>query len=993
MAVLWILTAISLSVPVYSLDLDRTLTQFLHSSWTARDGSPVQIKALAQTRDGYLWIGSTGGLYSFDGVDFERFETRSGLALPSNNIMTLLAAPDGSLWIGFRNGGVSVWKGGELTSFGEADGLPAGGVRSLAMDEDGTVWAAAAGGLTRYDGARWQRIGAAWGYPGTSAQAVLVDAAGTRWAATENTIVFLPKGATAFQPTGEHIEQVLQLAESRDGSVWMAETTNSVRQVKLPGVDSRTLGPEVRVGSVGFLFDREGALWITSIGDGLRRVAYPERLRGHSIAEFGPEAESFTEKDGLTGDYAMAILEDREGNIWTGTAKGLDRFRARDVVPITFPSGYQDFGLAAGEAGEIWTGSSNRPVMRIRGGVPTSLAPFRSGGVTCVSTDGDGVVWMGGTGNLYRFQGDAYSLLSLPVGLKIFGISTILKDRAGVLWIYVDPEGVFRLENGIWSRYGRETDLPKVSPLTGYVDSEGRQWLGYAGDVVAMIDGDVIRTFSRDDGLAVGDAMAIQGRSGRVWVGGTQGLAVLDGDRFRTVAADGADGFVGISGIVEAADGDVWLNGSRGIARIPAEEVRRALEDPVHRVRFRRFDAEDGLAGTAQQHGPFPTAIEASDGRLWFSTSAGVFWVDPGRLSKDDTAPPVAIRSVEVDTERFLPSAGLLLPAGTTSLRIAYTALSLSIPTRVQFRYRLEGVDDDWHDAGPRREAFYNSLGPGTYVFRVAACNGDGVWNEEGATLAFVIAPTWFQTAWFRLLCMVAALFVVWSLYRMRMRQIAARLGALFDERLAERTRLARELHDTLLQTIQGSKMVADDALENSDPVVVRRAMERLSLWLGQAVDEGRAALNSLRTSTTEQNDLAEAFRRAAESCAADASITVRFAVTGESRDMHPIVRDEVYRIGYEAIRNACTHAKASRLGVELTYGRDLSVCVGDNGVGIEPSVAAAGKEGHFGLIGMRERASSIGANLTLASSATKGTTVTLVVPGEVAFRGSPSRE
>jgi signal transduction histidine kinase len=316
----------------------------------------------------------------------------------------------------------------------------------------------------------------------------------------------------------------------------------------------------------------------------------------------------------------------------------------------------------------------------------------------------------------------------------------------------------------------------------------------------------------------------------------------------------------------------------------------------------------------------------------------------------------------------------------------------LVVPQKVHFRYMLEGHDAGWEEPGTRRQAFYSDLSPGTYRFRVVACNGDGIWNETGATLAFSVAPAWYQATWFRFLCSATAIFVVWVLYRLRVRKIARAISARFDERLAERTRLARELHDTFLQTIQGSKMVADDALEQSaDPVRMRRAMERLSVWLGQATEEGRAALNSLRTSTTERNDLAEALQRATEDDLVPSAMTVTFSVVGEAREMHPIVRDEVYRIGYEAIRNAAMHSRASRLEVELKYAQDLMIRVSDNGIGIDPAVADQGKDGHFGLQGMRERAARIGGKLTLVSSATSATEITLVVPGGIVFRKAKS--
>jgi signal transduction histidine kinase len=312
----------------------------------------------------------------------------------------------------------------------------------------------------------------------------------------------------------------------------------------------------------------------------------------------------------------------------------------------------------------------------------------------------------------------------------------------------------------------------------------------------------------------------------------------------------------------------------------------------------------------------------------------------------------------------------------------------------VRFRYKLEGRDAGWQEPGSRRQAFYTDPGPGKYRFLAIACNNDGVWNDTGAQLNFSIAPAWYQTARFKLLCGVFILLIVWALYRLRVRQIASTMSAGFDERLAERTRLAREFHDTLLQTIQGSKMVADDALdESADPARMHHALEKLSTWLGQATQEGRAALNSLRASTTQRNDLAEAFRRATESDRIPASMSVSFSVIGHPGEMHPIVRDEVCRIGYEAIRNASLHSRATRLDVELGYAQDLTLRVKDNGVGIDPLVLDKGRDGHFGLQGMRERSARIGGKLTLLSSAASGTEIKLFVPGNIIFGSRrPSR-
>jgi signal transduction histidine kinase len=366
--------------------------------------------------------------------------------------------------------------------------------------------------------------------------------------------------------------------------------------------------------------------------------------------------------------------------------------------------------------------------------------------------------------------------------------------------------------------------------------------------------------------------------------------------------------------------------------------------------------------------------------------------IDPAHLATNAMPPPVRVEEILADRKSYMPREGLQIPPLTRDLQISYTALSLAVPQKVLFRYQLEGRDTGWQEPGTRRQAFYTDLRPGNYRFHVIACNNDGVWNEEGASLNFVIMPAWYQTTWFQILCVVVSLLTLWAIFRLRVRQIARAMNVRFNERLAERTRIARDLHDTFLQTIQGSKLVADDALDHSsDPDRMRRTVEQLSEWLGRATQEGRAALNSLRMSTVERNDLAEAFRRAIEECRIKNSMEISFDVIGEPREMHPIVRDEVYRVGYEAIRNACAHSHASQLWVELTYSTDVRVCIRDNGVGMDVALTDRGREGHFGLRGMRERAARVAGDLKIESSAAAGTRIELIVPGAMIYTNANS--
>ena len=335
------------------------------------------------------------------------------------------------------------------------------------------------------------------------------------------------------------------------------------------------------------------------------------------------------------------------------------------------------------------------------------------------------------------------------------------------------------------------------------------------------------------------------------------------------------------------------------------------------------------------------------------------------------------------------------IPSSRKRITFIYSGLSLAVPERVRFRYSLYGFDRGWSEPTAAREAVYTNLGPGSYRFRVIASNSYRQWNDSEAAISLEVDPAFWQTWWFRVSCVAAFLALLGALYQLRLRQVARQFSIRLEERVSERTRIARDLHDTFLQTIQGSKLVADDALDPStDSFRMRRAMEQLSVWLANAMQEGRAVLNSLRTATTQTNDLAETLRRATEDSLVPSSMEAIFSVVGDAREMHPIVRDEIYRIGYEAIRNACVHSGASQLEVELTYADDLALRVDDNGTGIDPAIADRGRAGHFGLQGMRERAARIGGKLTLGSSSSSGTEIRLTVPGAIIFRKTiPARQ
>jgi signal transduction histidine kinase/ligand-binding sensor domain-containing protein len=974
---IWLIVLFCL--PSQAFSFDRTIQQYVHTAWGDKEGAPTGILALAQTTDGYLWIGGVDGLYRFDGVTFERYEP--GL------VYALLALPNGDLWIG-RKAVISRLRNGKETTYTEQDGVPSGKVAGFAEDGEGTIWVATNVGLARFENNRWIQVGKDWNFHGKLATGMCLDRNGTLWVATESTILFLPRGARRFQTTGISTGEVWMIVEAPNGKLWMAETTRSVRPVPL-GTD---LPPsdktEIVAGSIGILFDRDGSLWITTIGKGLRRVSHPEELAGQKYEDQNKAKaiEAFTSKDGLTSDLVTAIVQDREGNIWVGTNNGLDCFRKGALVPVVSPVPLFQPVFGAGDNGDMWI-ASDYYMVKVRVSGELEIIPTRDLYLGAYR-DSQGIVWWSENGAVVGMKNGRFVRVPPKTTKAPFTLLPyVTEDHDGVLWAAVDYDGVFYLKDDAWRRFETPPEIKKP-PAAAYTDWTGRIWFGFDdGGALVTLDHGKLRVLASSGQSPVGDAVkSIAGRSEHIWIGGSK-LVYFDGRDFHEVVPFDTASFK-VYGIEETHDGSLWLCENRGVIHVPSTEVEKFLNDFSYRVHYDLFDSADGLPGSFHDAAARSREALGTDGRLWFSATKGVAWLDPAAISKNTLPPHVVIRSVEDDGRSYRGWTDLKLPPRLANLEISYTALSLSIPSRVRFRYKLEGIDDDWQNPGTRREAFYTGLSPGKYRFRVIACNNDGVWNNVGATLDFSVAPAWFQTNWFLALCFVITMFVVWTLYRLRMRQVARALSARFDERLAERTRVARELHDTFLQTVQGSKMVADDALDRpNDPARMRRAMEQLSTWLGQATQEGRAALNSLRASTTEKNDLAGALQRAVDECRIHSSMQGGLSVVGDAKELHPVVRDEVYRIGYEAIRNACIHSGGTRLQVGLNYAQDLAVRVSDNGVGMEPDIAEKGKVGHFGLQGMRERAFRIGGKLSVITSPRSGTEITIIVPGRVAFR------
>jgi signal transduction histidine kinase len=525
-------------------------------------------------------------------------------------------------------------------------------------------------------------------------------------------------------------------------------------------------------------------------------------------------------------------------------------------------------------------------------------------------------------------------------------------------------------------------------PTAITVGPDGAAWFGYDDALVRLV-GDALQTFTPENGVRVGRTTTLHaGPSGRLYVGGEAGFARFDGQRFVQMTAEHEDVFQHVSGVVETVAGDVWLNGGRGLVQLPAPELAQAPARGPLRPHYRLLDWRDGLPGIALQATPVPTLVQDARQRLWVATNGGVAWLDPGRSVGSQRAVAVDILGLRAGERTYRPAPDLVLPAGTRSAVIRYSALTLTAADRARFRYRLDGVDSDWQEADTRREATYANLGPGDYRFRVLAANSDGVWSSEEAMLPFRIAPLLWQQPLFAAGCAAAVLGLLALAYLLRTRAIAAGLKRQLEARHGERERIARELHDTLLQSTQGlilNIQGAVSALPAADGVRVQ--VERLLDRADEVAVEARERVMDLRTSAVDGQQLLDALEALGKSRATEG---VAFCAMGhgQPRRIERTVADQLGCIAQEALRNAFAHAQARRIEVVLSHGFfELVLTVRDDGVGI-PEVWAAdgGRPGHWGLAGMRERAQAIGARVHLLRPHQGGTMVEVRVPAAIAY-------
>ena len=946
------------------------LTDYVRVSWTQSEGlAAAQIWALAQDVDGYLWLGTNSGLMRFDGVRFVNWNTLRRPRLANSSIKVLRVTRDGALWIGHgANGGIARYRQGEFTQYNSADGIHPTEITSIAEDTDGTIFAGQHVGLAAFHGGRWERLTGRGGIPDVRVHDLLAARDGSVWVATDKGVYHRPHSDAAFSiQTGAVAHALVQ---DDVGRVWaMGERLPLCELAPSLTCGRREFDESIDVRGTRLLRDGAGGFWYATSRGGIARF---------NPASPAPRVELLRGVGRLSSDSVQSLLADREGNLWVGTQRGLNRLSRPMVTAVpsdndpTFSRNVR--AAAITPDGSLWAGTAEG-LYRLSHGRWRRLGPdagLPSADITALHA-GQGEFWVATQSGLARLRGDRFEAVA---GVHLDAtVRAMTSDSSGTLWLCDWQNELLQLD-----RYGvLHVVHDVVQPFSAYTDRSGRVWIGTLHGTLHLYEGTrPVREFSAKDGLTGGMVMSIlEDQRGSIWLGSFGGLSRFDGDSFETVTEDtGLPGAI-VQAIAEDEDGNLWLGMNTGIARVRGDPLD-GLKPGRGKSPYTVYDEADGLRGTPVGIGQ-PLAARAMDGTLWFVTSGGLAALHPRQSDQYRLPAPVRIESLTVNHETVMPANGLRLPPGVANLQIDYTALSFVASNKIRFRYRLEGFDDDWINAGTRRQAFYTNLPPGPYRFRVAADNG-AVASGEEALLAFSIQPMFYQTTLFRVSSALAVLLAIGAIWQLRVQQVRQSFALV----LAERTRMAREVHDTLLQglvgvAVQFGGLAAD--IESS-PRTAKAGFDRLRKQVEINIREARQAILDLRSPMLETRDLATALREVATRLTAGKGPRFDLRVYGSAPGRARRVEEQLLRIGQEAVSNAVRHAAARHIGMELHYlGDGITLRVTDDGCGFDFSRPEEHIEEHWGLASMQERTEQIGGRLRVLSAEGRGTKIEATVP------------
>jgi ligand-binding sensor domain-containing protein/signal transduction histidine kinase len=967
-----------------ALDPERSLARYSLDTWSVDRGLPENsVFSIVQTRDGYLWVGTAEGLARFDGLRFSVFDKANTSALRHNQIQALFEDQGGALWIGTYGGGLVRLKDGQFRSYTTREGLAGDTVRAIAEARDGTLWVGTQNGLSRLQAGTFRTLTESDGLASSFIRTVHAASDGTLWVGTSRGLNRL-RGETVetfTARTGLIHDVVTSLCEDRQGRIWIGTSggLSVYENGRVHGYTTRDGLSGNRIFSIRE--DADGSLWVGTDGGGLNRFR-------------NGRFEALHAKDGLGSDIVRALYEDHEGSLWVGMyGGGLGRLRDGFIVYTTrdgLPDDHVRAVLEDGRGG-VWAataGGLGRWDGR-RWRVYTRKDGLSDDTVMSLHEDRTGTLWVGTREGLHRFRDGRFQLFTTAHGLPDNTVMAIAEGRDGALWVGTSA-GLARFARGHFTAYGGTTQgLANAEVRAIHEDGEGNLWVGTFGRGISRLRDGQVTAWTRREGLSNDFVLCLhEDEDGALWIGTLgEGLTLIR-DGLVTVfrPQDGLFHDV-IFQVLEDGRGNLWMSSNRGIFRVARRDLLERAAGGRATVSSVSYGLADGMKTNECTGGPQPAGWRARDGRLWFPTRKGLVVIDPEHVRANTLPPPVVIEEVRADRRELPRGAVLDVPPGRGELEFQYTGISFVGPEQMRFRYKLEGFDPDWVDAGRQRVARFTNLSPGTYRFRVKARNKDGVWNEGGAAIDVRLAPHFYQTRWFAASVVLAALAMAvgitlaaaWGIHRVRVSQIQAR----FEAVLAERNRIARELHDTLQQTFMGLALQLEAALarlDQRDPDSTRTHLKTARQLLRHSQSETRRSVSDLRSRTLDGADLATALSRAAERLSAGTLVRIVVHIQGTACPLPADVEQNLLRIGQEAVTNAINHAQAHEIDIDLSFdaGR-VELHVRDDGRGFD--TGSLSQSGHFGLLGMRERAEQLGGELHLSSRPDQGTEVSVAVP------------
>jgi signal transduction histidine kinase/ligand-binding sensor domain-containing protein len=935
---------------------------FTVASWGLDDGLPsLRVWAIAEDAAGYLWLGTDDGLVRFDGVRFRRWTPIEGRPIQKGAVIKIFSARDGSIWLGQGPAGEGVSRviNGRVENYGRA-GLADAAITLLLQDRNGATWAGNDDGLFELRDQHWKRLAAEDGVPRAAVFGGFEDSRGNLWISTSRGILRKAASATRFDVVDAAQRGVRGFTEAPDGAIWRTDAADGFRMMGRGRAATHMRGSGTEV-----LFDSRMGLWVATVDRGLWRVR---------LDESAPVVTPVSAATRWPNDVLRTLHEDRNGNIWVAADSGLYRFTPRKATALT------NLGrtrvIAGTPDGSVWVGAAGG-LVRVRAGVSTVYGPRRGlagSDVTALATDRSGTLWVGTTTGITRVKGERLTPVDFR-GAHLSNIRFVGARSDESLWIYDNDEGLFEWRDGRLARFEPPLDIRERRVRGLYIDRGDRVWISFTGGNVLVVTANrESRLYPLPDEHTLINTI-FQDRGGNIWLGGTQGLSRFDNGRFVTLAQSRLPGYAVFSIAEDAAD-NLWLGGALGIVRLSKQEFNAAVARPDYRPHYDMYDATDGIAGMPVWLGT-PDAV-ASAGRIWFVTTGGVTVIDP-QADGHRILPKIQIDAVTANGRPVPPGDRVTLPPDIRNLSFEYTVPSLTSPMKVNFRHRLSNVDAEWVESGSRRDVSYANLAPGTYTFDVAAVSSDRGWSESAASWTFSIRPMFYQTAWFYALIGVTLMLLSWLMWRLRVRQLRRQFSLV----VAERARMSREIHDTLLQGMVGVAlqfdMLSEVAGPSSSPLV--NHLVQLRKQIEEYIRETREAIFDLRVPRSD-SDIVKVLQDAGTRLTAGRDVQFNVMVSGTARPAGVTVDRQLVHVAREAITNAVRHARANRIQVKVDYRSDsLLLRVSDDGQGFEVERATRQSTGHYGLVTMRERAQQIGGRVRIKSSVGMGTDVEVTVP------------